>query len=86
MSESFIIQGCTIFGEVFRPADWAERLAGALSTVKMRRLRYSPYLYPTIYEGYRALYVDECIEKTHPQFYKKLCQFMADNQLKRISL
>ncbi len=81
MSQTFIIQGVNQEGRVFHPADWADRLAGRLSRIQLRRLRYSPYLYPTVHGGYRSLHVDGLLAQTHPEIYADLQRFSIENQL-----
>lgn len=52
----FFIQGITTDGRVFRPSDWAERLAGVMSQFRpggqvrgpTAHLSYSPYCLPKI--------------------------------------
>ena len=51
----YIIQGVTREGATFRPSDWAERLAGAMSCFRPEGVQggigafigYSPYCVPT---------------------------------------
>jgi len=81
MGATFIIQGVNSRGQVFRPTDWAERLAGRLCQIQMRRLRYSPYLYPTVFDANRALYVDGVLEEKSPHLYADLQAFARDNDL-----
>ncbi len=84
MAQTWIIQGVTTHGHLFRPTDWAERLAGQLCTMHMRMLRYSPYLYPTVYGTFRSLYVDGVLGETHPHLYADLKAFADHNDLQVI--
>jgi hypothetical protein len=53
------IQGITLEGHTFRPSDWAERLAGAMSCFRPDGVRgrigdfigYSPYCVPRVIGG-----------------------------------
>ncbi len=55
------IQGITTDGRTFRPSDWAERLAGAMSCFRPGGTRsgrdaylgYSPYCVPRVIDGIR---------------------------------
>ncbi|MES2088680.1 MAG: DUF3579 domain-containing protein, partial [Pseudomonadota bacterium] len=54
-SREIFIQGLTKSGKTFRPSDWAERLAGAMSSFRpggahmgrAAHIGYSPYCVPT---------------------------------------
>jgi len=81
MSQTFIIQGVDSQGHIFRPTDWADRLAGRLCKIQMRRLRYSPYLYPTVHEGYRSLHVDGMLIELYPELYADLKAFSLEHHL-----
>ena len=53
-AKELFIQGITKDGKVFRPTDWAERLAGVMSQFRPggpqpgSHLSYSPWCLPTI--------------------------------------
>ena len=80
---SFIIVGVTIDGARFRPSDWAERLAGALSTVNHdRRMVYSPHVQPGQREGFSCVRVNAAIRDNEPLAYAFLENFARDNSLK----
>jgi hypothetical protein len=78
---AIIIQGKLPDGESFRPSDWAERLAGRLCTFINRRMLYSPMLKPTIYEGYRCVFVDAQLMTKEPALFWEVMNFSKVNQL-----
>lgn len=82
------IRGCTADGRIFRPSDWAERLAGLMSRFrpaglcrKEAHLGYSPYCVPTIVDGVRCLVVSESLRDIEPMAYDFLMHFARDNAL-----
>ena len=82
---SFIIVGITSDGARFRPSDWSERLAGALSTINFdRRMVYSPHAQPGLYEGLPCVFVNVRIRETEPLAYAFLGSFAKDNALKLV--
>ncbi len=78
----FIVVGETQEAKRFQPSDWAERLAGSLSTLRNRRVVYSPLLIPIVYEGIRCLRVAAELENEYPAIYKEVIQFTQCNHLK----
>ena len=80
--KKLIIEGVTDEGESFRPADWAERMSGSLSTFRGRRVIYSPLLQPAVKNGKKCVVVDEELAQTHPELYKYILNFAEDNHLK----
>lgn len=89
ISEEFFILGLTSDGKQFRPSDWAERLAGAMSCFKPAgsgggrnaHLQYSPYVRPTILNGVRAVVVNSNLRKIEPLAYHFVVDFAKDNDL-----
>ena len=77
----FIIRGVTRDGQMFRPSDWAERLAGVMSAFGGGRLGYSPYCYPITSANVRCVVVDERLKEIEPMAYKFLLNFAKDNEL-----
>ncbi len=82
------IRGITADGRVFRPSDWAERLAGLMSRFrpaglcrKEAHLGYSPYCLPTHIDGVRCLVVSEALRDIEPMAFDFLMHFARDNQL-----
>lgn len=80
-----IIQGMTRHGREFRPSDWAERLAGILSSFGTdQKLSYAPYVRPMVMENIRCVAVDKQLEKVDPRVYSFLMSFAKDNDLRVI--
>ncbi len=83
----FVLYGVTETGSIFRPSDWAERLAGVLAPyrpagVRASHLSYSPYAIPTSIGGLRAVVVDERLRDIEPLAWKFVHDFAKDNLLK----
>jgi hypothetical protein len=76
------VEGVTESGESFRPADWAERIGGSLSTFHNQRIQYSPLLSPTVEEGIKCLLIDPSLKENDPQLYEQILKFVTDNKLK----
>lgn len=82
-SLEFVIVGATQDGQAFRPSDWAERLAGCMSSFGGDgRLGYSPYCFPITSGGLRCVVVDVRIKELEPMAYAFLLNFAKDNDLK----
>jgi Protein of unknown function (DUF3579) len=82
-SLEFVIVGTTQDGQVFRPSDWAERLAGCMSSFGGDgRLGYSPYCFPITSAGVRCVVVDIRLKDLEPMAHKFLLNFARDNDLK----
>lgn len=77
-----LIQGETETGQTFRPADWAERMSGNLSTFRGQRMVYSPLLQPVVKNGQKCLLVDPDLKKTNPALYEAILAFAESNKLK----
>lgn len=78
-----VIQGITNAGATFRPSDWAERLAGVMSSFdEGNRLAYHEYVRPMMLEGVRCVAVDKKVEHTYPAVYQFLMDFAKDNNLR----
>ncbi len=89
MARQFIIQGLTQDGRVFRPSDWAERLAGAMSSFRPGGLKggigaaigYSPYCVPTVVGDVRCVIVNETLRDIEPMAWDFVMNFARDNSL-----
>ncbi len=81
-SKKIIIEGVTHAGVVFRPADWAERMSGSLSTFKKQRIHYSPLLQPMTKNGHKCIMLDSALKKTNPTLYDSILEFARINDLK----
>ncbi|MBI5260046.1 MAG: DUF3579 domain-containing protein [Burkholderiales bacterium] len=86
----FYIQGITRSGRAFRPSDWAERLAGALSSFRPggvqsgpgARIGYSPYCVPRVIEGVKCVLVNEALRDIEPMAWDFVMNFARDNELR----
>lgn len=86
----FIIQGITRDGRTFRPSDWAERLAGAMSCFRPDGagkggigafIGYSPYCVPTTVGSIKAVIVNEALREIEPMAWDFVTNFARDNEL-----
>jgi len=83
------IQGITQDGKAFRPSDWAERLAGAMSCFRPEGVKtgiaafigYSPYCVPRVINGVKCVIVDEKLREVEPMAWDFVISFARDNKL-----
>ena len=83
------IQGITRDGRTFRPSDWAERLAGAMScfrpggvtSSRSASIGYSPYCVPTVIGRTKCVVVNEALRDIEPMAWDFVMNFARDNQL-----
>lgn len=83
------IQGVTLEGRTFRPSDWAERLAGAMSCFRPGGARpgigshigYSPYCVPRVINGIKCVIVNEELKALEPMAWDFVMNFARDNNL-----
>lgn len=81
------IQGVTQDGRTFRPSDWAERLAGAMSsfrpagTGRGRPIGYSPLCVPNVINGVKCVVVNEALREVEPMAWDFVMSFARDNEL-----
>ena len=85
IDQYIIIQGITIDGQLFRPSDWAERLAGRLCSFVNRRMIYSPMLKPGIYEEARSVFIDKNLKEKEPALFWDIMNFAKMNKLRIIN-
>ncbi len=86
----FMIQGLTLEGRTFRPSDWAERLAGAMSCFRpgggvggiAAYIGYSPYCVPQVMDGVKCVIVSEALQGVEPMAWDFVMNFARDNQLR----
>ena len=86
----FKIQGITREGKAFRPSDWAERLAGAMSCFRPGGsaggigsfIGYSPYCVPRLIDGVKNVIVDPRLKGLEPMAWDFVMNFARDNALK----
>ena len=85
----FFIQGVTLDGQTFRPSDWAERLAGAMSCFRPDGVRtgigafigYSPLCVPRTINGVKCVIVNEALRGIEPMAWDFVMNFARDNRL-----
>ena len=85
----YYIQGLTLEGRTFRPSDWAERLAGAMSSFRPGGgkggigsfIGYSPYCVPQVIDGVKCVLVNEALRGIEPMAWDFVMNFARDNQL-----
>ena len=85
----FFIQGVTWDGQTFRPSDWAERLAGAVSCVRPDGVQggigsfigYSPLCVPRLINGVKCVIVSEALKGVEPMAWDFVMNFARDNEL-----
>jgi len=88
-TRQIFIQGVTRDGKAFRPSDWAERLAGAMSSFRPGVVRgqpgahigYSPYCFPQVVEGVKCVIVSEALQEYEPMAWNFVMNFAKDNNL-----
>jgi hypothetical protein len=84
------IQGLTRDGRTFRPSDWAERLAGAMSCFRPGGgtggigsfIGYSPYCVPRLVDNVKCVIVDERLRPLEPMAWDFVMNFARDNGLR----
>jgi len=90
----FTIQGLTLEGRTFRPSDWAERLAGAMSCFRpgggsggiAAYIGYSPYCVPQVVDGVKCVIVSEALQGIEPMAWDFVMNFARDNQLRVLEI
>ena len=83
------IQGITKDGKPFRPSDWAERLAGAMSCFRPGGVQggigayigYSPYCVPRLIDNVKCVIVSEALKDIEPMAWDFVMNFARDNEL-----
>ncbi len=86
-SKEVFIQGITSQGRVFRPSDWAERLAGVMSQFRPggvqpgSHLSYSPWCVPTVIGGIKCVVVNAELRDHEPMAWDFVMNFARDNDL-----
>ncbi|HYF20955.1 MAG TPA: DUF3579 domain-containing protein [Ramlibacter sp.] len=88
--KEIVIQGITRDGRTFRPSDWAERLAGVMSSFRPggaqpgSHLNYSPWCVPTLVDGVKAVVVHSDLRGHEPMAWDFVVNFAKDNDLRVI--
>ena len=86
-AKEVFIQGVTRDGRTFRPSDWAERLAGVMSSfrpggaVRGSHLSYSPWCVPTVINGVKCVIVHSDLREHEPMAWDFVINFARDNDL-----
>jgi hypothetical protein len=88
-TRQLFIQGVTLDGRTFRPSDWAERLAGAMSSFRpaggpggiAAYIGYSPYCVPRLVNGVKCVIVSEELRDIEVMAWDFVMNFARDNQL-----
>ena len=83
------IQGLTLEGKIFRPSDWAERLAGAMACFRPEGsaggiaafIGYSPYCVTTTLNGVKCVVVNEALRDVEIMAWDFVMNFARDNHL-----
>jgi hypothetical protein len=89
-SNEIIILGVTTSGQTFRPSDWAERLAGVMSSFRPGgaqpgyHLSYSPWCVPKTLDGQTCVIVHTDMRSSHVMAWDFVMGFARDNQLQVI--
>ena len=85
--QEVFIQGITSEGRTFRPSDWAERLAGVMSSFRPggatpgSHLSYSPWCVPTLVGGVKCVVVNRQLRDHEPMAWDFVMNFARDNDL-----
>jgi Protein of unknown function (DUF3579) len=86
-TKEVFIQGITQDGKTFRPSDWAERLAGVMSSFRPggaqpgSHLSYSPWCVPTTLNGVKCVIVHRDLRDAEPMAWDFCLNFAKDNDL-----
>jgi hypothetical protein len=86
-AKEVFIQGITHDGRTFRPSDWAERLAGVMSSFRPggarpgSHLSYSPWCVPTVVNGVKSVVVHADLRAHEPMAWDFVMNFARDNDL-----
>ena len=86
-AKEIFIQGITHDGRTFRPSDWAERLAGVMSSFRPggafpgSYLSYSPWCEPTTINGVKCVIVNRDLRDLEPMAWDFCVNFAKDNDL-----
>lgn len=89
LPREFFILGVTQDGKTFRPSDWAERLAGAMSSFRPAGglggrgayIGYSPYCVPSMVDGVKCVVINEKLKSLEVMAWDFVMNFARDNNL-----
>jgi hypothetical protein len=89
--KQIFILGVTRGGKVFRPSDWAERLAGVMSAFRPGGAQnrhhpasYSPWCVPNTLGGTKCVVVHVDLREAEPMAYDFVMNFARDNDLQTL--
>ena len=78
----FVVQGLTVEGEIFEPADWAERLRDSLPKMAADGVAdYSKYVRPEVIEGEVSLVVRIALKNVYPEAFAIIKRYISDSGL-----
>ncbi len=86
-AQEVFILGLTVDGKTFRPSDWAERLAGVMSSFRPggaqpgSHLSYSPWCVPNTIDGVKCVVVNRELRELEPMAWDFCLNFARDNNL-----
>ncbi|MEJ8849075.1 DUF3579 domain-containing protein [Variovorax rhizosphaerae] len=86
-TKKLFIQGVTHDGRTFRPSDWAERLAGVMSSFRPggatpdSYLSYSPWCVPTTINNVKCVIVSPELRDHDVMAWDFVINFARDNDL-----
>jgi len=86
-AKEVFIQGITSDGRTFRPSDWAERLAGVMSSFRPggaqpgSHLSYSPWCVPTVIGNVKCVIVNRELHAFDVMAWDFVMNFARDNDL-----
>ena len=86
-AKQVFILGLTKDGRTFRPSDWAERLAGVMSSFRPggaqpgSHLSYSPWCVPMVVNGIKCVVVNRELRDYEPMAWDFVINFARDNNL-----
>ena len=86
-AKQVFIQGVTKDGRTFRPSDWAERLAGVMSSFRPggaqpgSHLSYSPWCVPNTINNIKCVVVSAELREAEPMAWDFCMNFARDNGL-----
>lgn len=85
--KKIIIESKTKDGKQFRPSDWIDRMSsGFAKFTTNKKLVYSEYLKPVIYNENRCLEIGIEFKEKYPDAYNEIIEFIEQNNLSVIEL
>ncbi len=90
-AKQIFILGVTRSGKVFRPSDWAERLAGVMGSFRPGGAQnrhhpasYSPWCVPNTLNGTKCVVVHLDLREAEPMAFDFVMNFARDNDLQTV--